>query len=62
MQAAKTPAAYKAAAQAINKYVTAQAWYAPLYTQDVYVVYTSNVSLKAHAGNVVPFLTDISPK
>jgi peptide/nickel transport system substrate-binding protein len=62
MQAAKTATAYKAAAQAINKYVVAQAWYAPLYTQDVYVAYSSAVKVTAHAGNAAPFLTDITPR
>jgi len=47
--------------QALNTYITKQAWFVPLYAQDVYFAAGSKVNVNLHSGNAIPFLGDITP-
>lgn len=58
-----TGATQKKALQDLNKYMTAQAWTAPLIEKMAAFGYNSKkVTVKAHAGNVLPYLLEFQPK
>ena len=60
---AASPAKAKAAFQALNRYITQQAWFAPLATPQVLFAYNpAKLKVSIHAGNSMPYLGDISPK
>lgn len=56
-------AAQTKALQDLNKYITAQAWTCPLIEKMAAFGYNpAKVTVKAHAGNVLPYLLEFSPK
>ena len=58
-----TGAKQKAALQSLNKYITAQAWSAPLCEKMAAFGYNpAKVTVKPHAGNVIPYLLEFQPK
>lgn len=60
---AASPAKQKAAFQALNNYITQQAWFAPLVAPQVLFAYNAKkINVKIHAGNSMPYLGDMSPK
>lgn len=52
-----------AALKALNKYITQQAWFAPLASPEVLFAYDAKkIKVTIHNGNSMPYLGDIAPK
>jgi peptide/nickel transport system substrate-binding protein len=60
LQNATSVAAIAKAAKELNAYVVDQAWFVPWYSKKVPFAHTSAVNVKPQAGNVVPFLYNMT--